>query len=148
MREEFNEYLRAIYVSEVVSERISQIIDRVNLIIQEEVRRIFVINYFNQAQEVVNGPIWFISERFLVYFPDITNLQSFIVFKSLGMIVSANIDIKNFDFENANSNSELRIRLTKTDGEFHEFKAIRKNCEYLWQIYQDLLSRYYIDLNT
>lgn len=137
MKKEFKEYLESIGLSsKTVEENIALGIRYATKICKEEIKDIFVADYYKDDGSREYGSLWFISEGYL---GEVRNFRSTVEYDvdvasiKCG-VVYMRLYIANYDLESTSKESRVRVRfINQTHTEF-EMMAASENCNKLMEI--------------
>lgn len=136
MEQSFGEYLSKIGMSETLSGRIDRRLEEYTWAMAEEIRDIFVVNYFKKDEGSQFESLWLFSNTYCMELKNFATQDSFDCIKFQGNVEYFEIDKEDYDFETASTTSRLEIKIQFKSQQSAIFKASGENCDQLLHIFR------------
>jgi hypothetical protein len=136
MKDDFENYLKAIGMTNVLVAKVGKVYDFYQSVCPEEITHIFVNDFVTQDSARTYGSLWLFSLNYVMEAHNFTNQDWFDMAPLRKAVASWTVEKQDYDFVNTTAKSRLSIRvnLLGAQGVPSTFQASKDNCDYLRKI--------------
>jgi len=131
MKQDFIKYLQSIDLTETLLQRIKVIHEFYKKLCPEKITGLFVSDYITMDGEKNYENLYFFSERYIMKAKHFIERDDFNMTLIKEKIYHLQIQKLDYDFNKATEKSRLYLEFILDTGMVYNFKASKKNCDYL-----------------
>jgi hypothetical protein len=141
MKEQFNNYLKALGLTETLTQRVLAFHDFCSKICPEEIARIFVSDYVTQEEGRVFESVWFFSNNYAMEAKEFTSKEDYDIAVVSPTANYISLQKQDYDLVKATEKSRLLIKVRVSNeglgGITGNMRASGENCDFLWVVTQE-----------
>lgn len=134
MKEEFIKYLESIDITKTLRKRIETVYEFYREMCPDEITDIFISDYMKDDGSREYESACFFSKKYYMEANQFMTKDDFDMTPAQKRVVYWTIQKQDYDFEKATEKSRLYLSIELDTGIRGEFKAVKKNCDYLRDI--------------
>jgi len=131
MKQDFIKYLQCIDLTQTLYKRIEAIYEFYQKLCPEKITGLFVSDYITMDGERNYENLYFFSERYIMKAKHFIQRDDFNMTLIKEKIYHLQIQKLDYDFNKATEKSRLYLEFILDTGMVYNFKASKKNCDYL-----------------
>jgi hypothetical protein len=139
VKAEFEEYLKAVGMGDVLLERVAHLERSIGVVCPEEIKHIFVADYLQEDGIRGYEHLFFFSTNYAIQASNFVNRNEFDIDRIGKSIVNLKLDTKDFDFQVPTDKARLSVRYLTVGHLQAHLKASGENCAHLVTIIRDCL---------
>ena len=130
-------YLERIgFSSETIRDNVKVIVGHANRLCNEEMKEIFVVDYYQEDGSRGYGSLWLMSEQFMCEARDFRKTADYDidVARIKDAVIYYRVRAEKYDFRNATRESRLMVECANDTGTSFQLKACGENCSRLAEV--------------
>ena len=135
MKKEFLTYLESIGITRPIRERIETIYEFYKEICPDKITGIFVTEYIKESAEREYENLWFFSPKCCMEAKNFITQDNFDMDPIYKRVIGWEIQKQDYDFKKATEISRFSLIFSLPFNRAADFKASKKNCDYLKEIF-------------
>ncbi len=131
----FEKYLDSLAISSVIRKRIEEIFEFYQQVSPEGITDVFITNHTKTDDSEHFDNLWFFSENYIMEAKQFITEDDFDLMILKNRVLHSVIKKKNYNFKKADNESRMMLEVLFSGSLQAEFKASKRNCDYLREIF-------------